>query len=140
MNDKYVDMKYEVWNKRDHITCKLMTEDIEVCRCEISVAKRTGTWNISEWFTNSKFMHQGIGKETMRRTLHYCMDTYGNPASITYTWNGANEYVIKWLEKEFDAFCTCPIAVQKTQADDDWDSHVYDLNKEKVLKYFELIA
>lgn len=34
--------------------------------------------------------------------------------------------------------CNCPIAVQKTQTGDDWDSHIYTLNKNKVLDYFKV--
>lgn len=40
-----------------------------------------------------------------------------------------------WLVKNFDAVCECPIAVQKTQPGDDWDSHIYELDCNKVLRF-----
>lgn len=51
------------------------------------------------------------------------------------SWNGLNQYVYDWLEKNFDAVCNCPLAVQKTQSDDDWSSHIYTLDKDKVLEF-----
>ena len=46
--------------------------------------------------------------------------------------------VFDWLEENFGAVSKCPIAVQKYANDDDWDSHVYILNREKFLAYFHL--
>ena len=60
------------------------------------------------------------------------------PDKIEYIWNGANQYVYDWMTHHFDPISKCPIAVQKYASEDDWDSHVYILNVEKVLKYFEI--
>jgi hypothetical protein len=57
------------------------------------------------------------------------------PNHIEYIWNGQNQYVYDWLVKNFDAVCECPIAVQKTQPGDDWDSHIYELDCNKVLSF-----
>ena len=60
---------------------------------------------------------------------------FGIPAHIEYIWNGQNQYVYDWLKKNFDAVCKCPIAAQKTQPGDDWDSHIYELDCNKVLRF-----
>ena len=130
---------YEIQNKKDHVNCQMMINETEVvCTCEISVNKSEKLWNITSWFTKNEFKNRGFGKDTMKKSMGYCMETYGSPEYIQYTWNGSNSYVLDWIESHFDAICTCPIAVQKTQADDDWSSHIYDLNKDKVLEYFGL--
>ena len=64
---------------------------------------------------------------------------YGLPKEVDYVWNGSNDYVIEWLNKHFGAISKCPIAVQKNSFDDDWDSHVYVLNRVKFLNYFQLL-
>lgn len=131
--------RYNIESKSGYVACNLTVDDIsDVCKCYISINKDEQLWRISSWFTKSGFMNKGYGRETLKHALDYCMDKYGIPATIQYTWNGANPYVLEWLERHFDAVCTCPIAVQKTQPDDDWNSHIYELNKEKVLKYFDL--
>ena len=79
----------------------------------------------------------GFGKVTMKTLIDRLIYMYGEPSIIEYIWNGANEYVLDWITKEFNAVCQCPIAVQKTQTDDDWSSHMYTLDKDKVLKYFK---
>ncbi len=129
---------YEIINKNGHETCKQIIGDIEVCTCEISINKVTNTWNINAWYTKEGFKNKGYGKATMHKLLAHCIEKYGEPNIIQYTWNGTNAYVMNWLERCFDAICTCPIAIQKTQSEDDWDSHIYELNKEKVLVYFKL--
>lgn len=102
--------------------------------CKVILHMEDGKLSISSWFTCEKYMNNGAGKATLKEAILYVIDLYGRPSKIEYAWNGENEYVGEWLQK-FDAECNCPIAVQKTQADDDWDSHVYDLNVEKFLVY-----
>lgn len=132
------DMRYEITDTNNHVMCKLITDAGEICKCEISVNPSICEWNITSWFTESGFKGKGFGKATMKRTLEYCIAEYGIPADIQYTWNGANAYVLEWLENNFDAVCTCPIAIQKTEAGDTWDSHIYELNLKKVLRKFEI--
>lgn len=133
-------MTYDIQEKGNRVICELsLSEANNVCECTISVNKQTNVWTISEWFTTSGFGNKGFGKATLKYALDYCMDKYGYPTGIEYTWNGVNSYVLTWLEQHFDAVCNCPIAVQKSQPDDDWDSHIYKLNKEKVLEYFKIM-
>lgn len=125
------------------ISCTAHTKDVEeACKCTLSIHKENGitSWVISEWFTAEKLKHQGIGKKTMNELLKYCKYISGIPDMIEYIWNGENEYVMEWLSSNFNAVCECPIAVQKTQPDDDWTSHQYVLNKIKVLNYFGITA
>lgn len=132
-------MKYEIQYRPGQILCRLLKDEEEISMCEIDVDETTRSWNIIYWFTYKGLGNRGFGKMVLGEALRRCMEKYGSPASIRYTWNGANAYVLEWIERHFDAVCTCPIAVQKTQAEDDWDSHIYELDKEKVLKYFEII-
>lgn len=136
-------MKYVTQDKISsvvgHTTCELLTDEEEViCICKVSIDRDAHSWNITSWHTKEGFKNQGFGKATMQKALAHCMKTYEYPVAIRYTWNGVNNYVLDWLIRHFNAKCTCPIAVQKTQPDDDWSSHIYELNKEKVLKYFKL--
>lgn len=116
--------------------CIALLEDIEACKCQINVDG--STWTISSWYTNKDYQHKGIGTKTLKQLLQHLYSNFGCPMRIEYIWNGANEYVYEWLEVNFGALSKCPLAVQKTQTDDDWDSHIYYLNVEKVIKYFEL--
>lgn len=114
-----------------------------VCICKINVSgSQTGAktkWTISRWYTKTEYRNQGIGKQTLKCMLNYLCQKYDKPDSIEYIWDGKNEYVGDWLRKYFDAECKCSIAVQKMhEAEDDWDSHVYNLQTDKVLAYFEL--
>lgn len=118
------------------IECIASVDKAQVCECKVSVDK--SLWTISSWFTKPGYKGKGIGKNTMKTTLNHILKTYGVPEKIEYIWNGANSYVLEWLEKNFDAVCTCPIAVQKLLTEDDWSSHIYELNAKKVLSYFEL--
>lgn len=109
----------------------------EMCYASISLneADEEKKWGISEWFTEEKYRNIGIGRITLKKLSQYIVDKYGRPNIVEYTWNGTNDYVLDWLMKHFDAKCNCPIAVQKTQSSDDWDSHIYTLNAEKFLAY-----
>lgn len=130
-------MGYDVKVCRGHVACSLSVgQDMDVCKCEVSVDEQTESWNISSWFTKPQFMGRGFGKKALGHALSCCLEQYGSPSSIKYTWNGMNPYVLEWLERHFDAVCTCPIAVRKYQADDDWSSHIYELDKDKVFEYF----
>lgn len=121
-----------------HITCRMLSDkDEEICACEISVSGE-GIWNITSWHTKESFRNKGFGRRTMKLVLSMCRSRYGKPSVIRYTWNGVNAYVLEWMERHFNAVCTCPVAVQKNQAGDDWESHIYELDKDKVFGYFEL--
>lgn len=130
-------MDIKIENKDNRLLCRMFTDTgQQVCVCGISIDRTLNEWNITEWYTEKGFKHQGLGKVTMQKALYVCREQYGMPNDILYTWNGANAYVMDWLEENFDAECTCPIAVQKNQCDDDWSSHIYRLNKEKVFLFF----
>lgn len=100
----------------------------------------TETWTISAWYTHQdEQRHSGFGKQVMKEALAACLSGgQALPDSIDYIWNGANEYVLDWMVKHFDAVCTCPLAVQKKAPDDDWQSHIYHLDAKKLFCYFGL--
>lgn len=130
-------MKFKMINNNNSIIFTKETEEgHKICTCGISIDTKSRSWDIKAWYTVKDFQHAGHGKDTLRETLAYCLSTYGIPDAVYYTWNGMNEYVLEWIEQHFDAICICPIAVQKNQADDDWDSHIYKLDRDKLLKYF----
>lgn len=129
-------MEYVIEEFPGHIKCFARLADENICKCQIGIEK--GVWTISAWFTKEEYKHQGIGKETMQYILRYMFETFGAPEEIDYIWNGTNQYVYDWIHNCFDAYCKCPIAIQKTQSDDDWSSHVYVLNHQKIFQYFKI--
>ena len=108
----------------------------KLCECKIDVDPGTKTWTISSWYTEEGHKHHGFGKLTLKACLDTIAAVHGAPDTVEYIWNGANQYVFDWLEENFGALSKCPIAVQKYASDDDWESHIYSLNREKFLKYF----
>ena len=106
-----------------------------VCRCVIN--RKNETWTISSWYTENNHQHNGYGKLTLKECLNRMANDYKLPESVKYIWNGVNEYVLDWLKENFDAVCDCPMVVQKYASDDDWSSHIYTLNRDKFLSYFE---
>lgn len=136
-----MNLRFEVTERLSrYITCKSFSpenEQVSMCKINVNVINDKVRWEISEFFTEKKFMHQGFGKVTMRHLVQCLINKLGNPSSVEYIWNGANSYVLDWITEEFGAVCQCPIAVQKTQSDDDWSSHIYTLDKDRVLNYFK---
>lgn len=116
--------------------CVYIADEKEVCKCIINV--EDGAFTISSWFTDVDYRHNGIGKITMRDLLTYLCQSFGVPGNVNYIWNGQNQYVYDFITENFDAICSCPIAIQKTQSDDDWSSHIYGLNRDKVFGYFDI--
>lgn len=142
--------KFEERNNLRQITihCKFLDEEngvIEyiakagndvICRCEIHKKDNSSnTWVIPAWFTEDGYKNRGIGTAVLASALRDMRTAFGIPDHIEYIWNGQNQYVYDWLIKNFDAVCKCPIAVQKTQPGDDWDSHIYELDCNKVLRF-----
>ena len=108
------------------------------CECKISVNPNTNTWTISSWYTEKAFQHKGFGTMTLNACLKDIHKVYDVPERVEYIWNGANKYVLDWLNEHFGAVSKCPIAVQKYANDDDWESHIYVLNTDKFIEYFKL--
>ena len=123
-------------------TVSFAADDVDytdkLCECKIDVDPLTKTWTISSWYTTEGHKHHGFGKLTLQKCLDTISSVYGTPDIVEYIWNGANQYVFDWLEENFGALSKCPIAVQKYASDDDWESHIYILNREKFLKYFSI--
>lgn len=128
---------YEINSPAEDVyECIAKLPEARVCRCKISVLGNT--WTISAWYTEKEFQHNGVGILTMQNLMEYLYQKTETPKRIEYIWDGSNSYVYDWLEENFGAISKCPLAVQKTQADDDWDSHIYYLNTQKVIDYFNL--
>lgn len=116
------------------IICEYMLDGVSASECTIDISR--GVWVITGWFTKEGFKHNGYGKKTMKYLLDYLVEIYGQPGGLEYVWNGQNDYVYEFIQKHFDAKCKSPIAVQKYQAEDDWESHMYVLNADKVFEYY----
>lgn len=114
--------------------------DTKIATAKISYDVRDNSIEISKWQTAEKFRHSGYGKHCLRILLNEWVLTSGTPSIVKYIWNGTNKYVLDWMTKHFDAKCKCDITVQKTQAADDWDSHIYTLNVHKFFDYLELFV
>ncbi|MBQ6627890.1 MAG: hypothetical protein IJH65_03570 [Methanobrevibacter sp.] len=105
-----------------------------VCICKVNVYVPDNAWSISGWYTADGYKNKGYGKIAMSDTLKEIYKEHGKPDRIEYVWNGLNDYVYNWMTKHFGAR-------QKTASvgpEDDWDSHIYYLNVDKVLDYFEV--
>ena len=129
-------MDIRIKSDTNSITCETIIENDIACSCQVNFTGNT--WTISSWYTSKNYKHQGIGKKTLQTALVKVYSITSKPDKIEYIWNGANQYVYDWMIHHFDPISKCPIAVQKYASEDDWDSHVYILNVEKVLKYFEI--
>ena len=129
-------MDIRIKSDTNSVTCETILENNIACSCRVNFTDNT--WTISSWYTAKNHKHQGIGKKTLQAALQKIYDITSKPDKIEYIWNGANQYVYDWMAHHFDPISKCPIAVQKYASEDDWDSHGYILNVEKVLKYFEI--
>lgn len=142
--------KFEASNnlRRISISCSFLDEekgmieyiakagDNVICHCEIHKKNDdSNIWVIPAWFTEEGYKNQGIGTVVLASAIRDMKTIFGIPDHIEYIWNGQNQYVYDWLKKNFDAVCKCPIAVQKTQPGDDWKSHIYELDCNKVLRF-----
>ena len=113
-----------------NITCELYVEDKRIARAEIGVDNEKRTYTIVARYVIDGYKHMGYGK----MALQFLFDELDRNYGVNYIWDGANEYVGDWLRK-FDAVCTVPLVVMKTQAEDDWESHIYRLNAKKFFEY-----
>lgn len=129
-------MDIRIKTDTNSVTCETIIENNIACYCRVNFAG--DTWTISSWYTSKNYKRQGIGKKTLQTALAKVYSMTSKPDKIEYIWNGANQYVYEWMIHHFDPISKCPIAVQKYASEDDWDSHVYILNVEKVLQYFEI--
>ena len=109
-----------------------------VCECKVCINDDNDTWSISAWYTGTSYQHHGYGLYTLKATLKLMYLQLGEPERIEYIWNGSNQYVMDWLEEHFSPVCKLPLAVRKYQDADDWDAHIYVLDKESVFRYLNI--
>ena len=133
-----INYKLSTQKNDTYLMCTASLPDVRdiCCTSQVYTDKDHKVWTISAWYTNGEYKNKGIGRQTLALIINYLYDLYGKPNKIEYIWDGTNQYVYDWMLKHFDAVCQCPIAIQKTQAADDWDSHIYTFNVDKVLNYF----
>lgn len=108
-----------------------------ICRCAINT--KNGVWQISGWYTEEQYKNKGIGRQTLKYTLDYIKkDQNILPDKIEYIWDGTHHYVHHWLKENFNAVSHSNIAVLKNSFTDDWEGHIYTLDREKFIEYFSL--
>lgn len=127
-------MNINVSVNNDSIVCELMDKNTCISSCRINITEKT--WTISSWYTAKDQKHNGYGKYVLQTAIQNAYSKTGCPDKVEYIWNGANQYVYDWMSKHFEPVSRCPLAVQKYTSSDDWESHIYILNVEKVLDYF----
>lgn len=120
----------------DSITCDIMDKNTCISSCRINITGKA--WTISSWYTAKGQKRNGYGRHVLQTAMQNAYAKTGYPDKIEYIWNGANQYVYDWMSKHFEPVSRCPLAVQKYASGDDWESHIYILNVEKVLRYFEI--
>lgn len=126
----------KVMKDRIIISSVLYDKTTEIGNCKVIVTDNK--WTISGWYVNKSYQNKGFGNHLLKETFQYIINNKYVPNTIDYIWNGTNQYVYNWIVDKFDAYCDCPIAVRKNSFDDDWNSHIYHLNKNKLFEYFEL--
>lgn len=144
LSDNFIDvgnelcLKKHVSNNGRSVEIDADVDGVRVGYSRLSVDKISNVWTISEWFVNSNYQNKGYGRTILFTALNELYTLYGLPFEIQYVWNGQNMYVYEWLKKYFKPISGCPIAIQKIASDDDWDSHIYKIDRDKVLKYFNI--
>lgn len=61
----------------------------------------------------------------------------GMPESVTYIWNGTNDYVGRLVTETWGGICKTPLSVLKNETADSWDCHQYDLDKTKFFNWVQ---
>lgn len=105
---------------------------------QIGIAGDDTTWSISSWYNKTKQRQSGWGKACLTELSVKILNKYGKPAEISYTWNGQNEYVGRLVTETWAGICNTPLAVLKKDQSDSWDSHLYDLDKDRFLSWLGL--
>lgn len=112
---------------------------LKVSRIRISYSLEERHISISSWFTESAFKGMGFGKILLSAAVKQIEEFMGGISSVSYIWNGVNEYVHDWIVNRFNAVCECPISVLKATDKDTWDCHEYVLDTTKFVQYIETI-
>lgn len=136
MSDK---IKYTTRRKcNTFVDCMAELNDETIGTCVTHVSDNNTKWTISAWYVTDEYQNQGIGKVVLAKALKKLYAEFGRPAVIQYNWNGTNMYVRDWLFKHFEPTVQCPLWVLKNQVEDDWASHIFELNIDKVFEYFNI--
>ena len=133
MTDK--NLNFKITAEAHAFLAEAFIKNEKVCECRINVEENI--WSVSSWYTKKEFLNQGYGFATMKYLILFLEKHKCLPDKIQYIWNGSNKYVLDWMVKHFDAENICPVAVQKYASDDDWESHIYVLDKNKFFDYFK---
>lgn len=131
-----MNLDYHIVYNPGKCRCVVVNGEDVVCTATISISGESLT--ISEWMTDKGWRNKGIGRNALKAILSKIKQMGHSITSVSYNWNGVNAYVLDWLTRNFDAECKCPISVRKYSSDDDKDSHIYLLNTEKFMRYFNI--
>ena len=121
---------------KTYLTVTLRMDNTKICTCKVTMENRT--MSIVSWYTEKQYMHQGYGIKVLKHAVTMLYQEHGKPEKIKYIWNGANSYVMDWMNRHFAPVSMLPLAVQKYSDADDWEAHIYNLDVDKFLQYFDI--
>lgn len=113
---------------------------LKISRIRISYSLEERHIAISSWFTELAFKGMGFGKILLSTAVKQIEEFMEGISSVSYIWNGVNEYVHDWIVNRFNAVCECPISVLKATDKDSWDCHEYVLDVNRFMNYVSLIS
>lgn len=126
------------------VWCKVagMIDDIKlnISECKISTTNENTEWMITKWNTRSSFSRHGFGTTALASAIRYMDVHFPHPKRITYSWNGENEYVKTFLEKNFDATLLESIADIKHDPADSKKSHIFNLDVPKAMSFGDMFS
>lgn len=96
------------------------------------------SWQISKWFNYIKgHGNEGLGKLCLKYLAEELQEQYGKPVAISYIWNGQNDFVGRLVTDKWGGVCNTPAAVLKNDCADSWDSHIYDLDRDRFMDWLK---
>ena len=99
------------------------------------------TWRIGSWYNeltgpeNASGRNKGWGRKCLSILACELEEHYGKPVSISYVWNGQNDFVGRLVTETWHGVCNTPVAVLKNESADSWDNHVYELDRDAFLQW-----
>ena len=121
--------------EKDSIRFGVNVGDKEVSYAKVNINGKS--WEVSAWYTDAEYQNKGYGSIALKQAMVYAHACTEDPEQVEYTWNGVNQYVMDWLERKFNAKCTCPIAVLKYSVEYTKEAHKYELDVKSVLDWIK---
>lgn len=118
---------FESKSERLKASVTMLPENVDISVCTANASENR--LEITGWYTQQSHQKQGFGRACMANVLERFLQfwcTCVDDAVVTYTWNGQNQYVLKWLESMGAESLEDP-AAKKYCNEDTWDNHMYKI-------------